>query len=105
MSNFPAEGTWIVRGSGTVATANRPVAAGKTQWVTHIAGGYDAAGTGVLTLLRDDGTTDGVVIAEWNVHDREVINLTRPLNIKPGDGVELRLSGASGRVVLMGFEV
>ena len=89
--------SWVVKASGdnAAATATKAASPGRVYYVTAVAAGFSAAVTKILQIK--DGAT---VIAEFPIVNGDIISLSSPLAITPGNAVSavLAASGTGGNV-------
>lgn len=88
------------------ATATSTLAAptgGQSNFVTSIAGGFDATVSGKTLTLKDGSTT----LLQWVVYDSFALVFPNPIRVNGAANLELAASGTggtSGYTAIAGFE-
>lgn len=86
------------------ATVTRAAEAGKSHYITGLAGSFSAAVAGRLLTLADGGTT----IGNFYVHNQLALSFEKPIKLTANSAAALSLAasgtvGQIGAVTLMGY--
>lgn len=103
----PDASTWSITATSdnAIATATKAAEAGKSHYITSIAGSYSAANIGLITV--SDGAA---VVGNYHTHNQRDVVLSRPFRAVSGNAVSVSLAasgtvGVIGAVTITGYTV